>query len=151
MSSTSQGQTAPYETSGDYLAYESAPRGAGWLFFAGTVLGLAGLMRIIDAIWAFTYNGALPENLQDGVLGSSVTNYAWLWLIVGIVLLGASLLILTGSQLARWIGYAAATIGALSAMTWMPYYPIWSLTYVGIAVLTFYALARYGGREGSAA
>jgi hypothetical protein len=31
-------------------------------------------------------------------------------------------------------------------MVWMPYYPIWSLTYVGIFVLTFYALARYGGR-----
>ena len=29
----------------------------------------------------------------------------------------------------------------------MPYYPIWSMTYIGIAVFTFYALARYGGRE----
>ncbi len=32
-------------------------------------------------------------------------------------------------------------------MAWMPYYPVWSLVYVAIAVLTFYALARYGGRE----
>ena len=40
----------------------------------------------------------------------------------------------------------SSSIGALSAMTWMPYYPIWSLTYVGIAVLVFYALARHGGR-----
>ena len=32
-------------------------RGSGWLVLAGTVLGLAGLMRIIDAIWAFRYNG----------------------------------------------------------------------------------------------
>ena len=32
-------------------------------------------------------------------------------------------------------------------MTWMPYYPIWSLTYVAIAVLVFYTLARYGGRD----
>lgn len=29
----------------------------------------------------------------------------------------------------------------------MPYYPIWSLTYVGMVVLVFYALAKYGGRE----
>jgi hypothetical protein len=34
----------------------------------------------------------------------------------------------------------------VSAMAWMPYYPIWSMTYIGIAVFTFYALARYGGR-----
>ena len=34
--------------------------GDGWLFFAGTILGLAGLMRIFDSIWAFRYKGALP-------------------------------------------------------------------------------------------
>ncbi len=122
-------------------------RGSGWLFFAGTVLGLAGIMRIIDSIWAFSYNGALPDGLKDGVLGSSLTTYAWLWLVVGAVLILSSFLILTRSQFARWVGFIGATIGAISAMTWMPYYPIWSMTYVGIAVLTFYALARYGGRE----
>ncbi len=31
-------------------------------------------------------------------------------------------------------------------MTWMPYYPVWSLVYIALAVLVFYALARYGGR-----
>ena len=61
-------------------------RGSGWLVLAGTVLGLAGLMRIIDAIWAFRYNGQLPDNLQDGVLGDNLTGYAWTWLIVGIIL-----------------------------------------------------------------
>ena len=70
-----------------------------------------------------------------------------MWLVVGAVLLIASIAILSRSQIARWIGFFAAAIGGLSAMTWMPYYPVWSLTYVGIAVFTFYALARYGGRS----
>jgi hypothetical protein len=123
------------------------PRGEGWLFFAGTMLGLAGLMRIIDAIWAFVYNGAVPQNLKDGLLGSNLNNYGWTWLIVGCILILSSVMVLTRSQFARWIGILAAGIGALSAMTWMPYYPIWSLTYVGLAAFTFYALARYGGHE----
>jgi len=123
------------------------PAGTGWLFFAGTILGLAGLMRILDSIWAFQYHGALPDRLQDAVLGSNVKNYAWLFLIVGVILLISSFLVISGSQFARWVGYIAATIGALSALTWMPYYPIWALTYIGIAVAVFYALARYGGRE----
>jgi hypothetical protein len=123
------------------------PAGTGWLFFAGTILGLAGLMRILDSIWAFQYHGALPDRLQDAVLGSNVKNYAWLFLIVGVILLISSFLVLSGSQFARWVGYIAATIGALSALTWMPYYPIWAITYIGIAVAVFYALARYGGRQ----
>ncbi len=138
--------TSDVTGTGDYAeGYEDA--GAGWLVLAGTVLGLAGLMRIVDAIWAFRYNGQLPDNLQDGVLGDSVTGYGWIWLIVGIILIVSSFLILSRSQIARWVGYIAAVILGLTAMTWMPYYPIWSLMYVGIAVLTFYALARYGGRR----
>ena len=57
--------------------YYDEPAGSGWLFFAGTVLGLAGLMRIVDSIWAFRYNGALPAGLKDGVLGDNLTTYGW--------------------------------------------------------------------------
>lgn len=128
-------------------AYPDEAPGSGWLVFAGTVLGLGGMMRIVDSIWAFGYNGTLPEALKDGVLGDNITTYAWLWLVVGLVLLSSSFLILVRSQFARWVGFAAATLGGLSAVVWMPYYPVWSLAYIGIAVLTFYALAQYGGRE----
>jgi len=129
--------------------YADEDQGFGWLFFAGTILGLAGIMRILDSIWAFRFNGALPDGLKDGVLGDNLTTYAWVWLIVGIIMLVSSFLLLARSQFARWIGLIAATIGGVSAMTWMPYYPVWSLTYVGIAVLVFYALARHGGRTAS--
>src|SRR6478752_6450741 len=79
------------------LTYQEE-KGFGWLFFSGTVLGLAGLMRIVDSIWAFRYNGALPENLQDGTLGDNLTTYGWVWLIVGILLIGSSFMLLQRSQ-----------------------------------------------------
>jgi hypothetical protein len=138
-----------YLTSAQLNEAQDEATGSGWLFFAGTILGLAGLMRVVDSIWAFGYKGALPDGLKDGLLGSNLTTYAWTWLIVGMVLIGASFAVLTRSQFARWIGFIAATIGALSAVAWMPYYPVWSLVYIAIAVLVFYALARYGGPEGA--
>ena len=145
--STTTASTTATTTQGDQLIlYQDEQPGSGWLFFAGTMLGLAGLMRLIDSLWAFRYHGALPDNLQNAVFGSDLKNYAWAWLAVGIILIASSFLVLIRSQFARWIGLFAATIGGLSAMTWMPYYPIWSLTYVAIAVMVFYALARYGGR-----
>ena len=36
-------------------------------------------------------------------------------------------------------------IGCISAIWWIPYSPIWSLTYVGIGALVMFALAVYGG------
>lgn len=134
-------------TGQDYEQGYAEPRGGGWLFFAGTILGLAGIMRIIDGIWALGYKGALPDKLQDGLLGTDLKNYGWFWIAVGAVLLLSSFGVLARSQFSRWIGLIGATIGGVSAMFWMPYYPVWSLVYVGIAVMVFYALARYGSRE----
>lgn len=122
-------------------------QGDGWRFFAGTVLGIAGIMRFFDAIWAWTYNGALPSDLQGALFGHSLTTYGWVYLIISIILIGASFGVLTGSQLSRWLGIGAGGILAISSIWWMPYYPIWSLTYVVIGTLVVYALAAYGGRE----
>ena len=52
--------------------YEAEPV-SGWMLFAGTVMGLAGLMRLLDSFWAFRYNGALPDALKDGLLGDNLT------------------------------------------------------------------------------
>jgi hypothetical protein len=122
-------------------------QGDGWRFFAGTVLGIAALMRLFDAIWAWSYNGAVPDNLQNALFGHSLTTYGWVYLVVAVILFAASLGVLTGSELSRWIGIFAGSLLAISAIWWMPYYPIWSLTYIGIGILVIYGLAAYGGRD----
>jgi hypothetical protein len=78
--------------------------GEGWLIFAAVVLGVAGIMRVFDAIWAFRYQGC-------------------------------------------WIRIFAAAVMAISAIWWMPFYPVWSLTNILVGVLVIYGLAAYGGRE----
>jgi hypothetical protein len=120
---------------------------SGWIVFASVVLIVAGFMRVFDAIWAFRYNGTLPDNLQDAIFGRSLTTYGWIYVIAAIVLIGAGLLVLRGSQGARWIGVVAGGLGALAAMPWMPYYPVWSLVYIAIGVLVVYALVAHGGRD----
>ena len=121
--------------------------GEGWRFFAGTVLGIAGIMRIFDAIWAFRYHGSVPDNLQNAIFGHSLKTYGWVYLIVGIVLIACSFGVMALSQLSRWIGIFAGAVMAISAVWWMPYYPVWSMTYVLIGVLLIYALAAHGRRH----
>lgn len=121
--------------------------GYGWLVFAGIALMVAGVMRLFDAIWAFRYHGAIPQNLQNALFGTSLSTYGWLWLVVAIILFVSGLAVMVRSQLGRWIGIIAGAIGAISAIWWMPYYPIWSLTYIGICVFVIYGLAAHGQRE----
>ncbi len=122
-------------------------KGGGWLLFAAIVLGIAGIMRIFDAIWAFRYHGIIPENLQGALFGTSLKTYGWVYLVVGIVLILCAFGVVVRSQVSRWIGIVAGAIAAISAIWWMPYYPVWSLAYVAMGVLVVYGLAAYGARE----
>jgi hypothetical protein len=122
-------------------------KGGGWLIFASIVLGIAGIMRILDAIWAFSYHGALPNNLQNALFGHSLKTYGWVYLVVGIVLILCAGGVVAGSQFSRWLGVFAGAVMAISAIWWMPYYPIWSVTYIVIGIFVIYGLAVYGDRE----
>lgn len=125
------------------------PRGDGWLIFAGIVLGVAGIMRIFDAIWAFQYHGAVPQNLENALFGHSLKTYGWVYLVVGIVLILCAFGVVVRSQVSRWLGIIAGAVAAISAIWWMPYYPVWSLAYIVIGVFVIYGLAVYGSREPS--
>ena len=122
-------------------------KGDGWRIFAGTVLGIAGIMRFFDAIWAFAHHNEQTSNLEGAVFGHSLKTYGWIYLIVAILLIGASFGVLVGSQLSRWIGIIAGAGMAVSAVWWMPYYAIWSLTYILLGTMVIYALAAYGGKD----
>ncbi len=129
-----------HETTFDMQAW------SGWMIFAGLVLLVAGTMRIFDSIWAFTYQGSVPDNLEHALFGHSLSTYGWLWLVVGIVLFVSGAAVMIRSQVARWIGVFAGALGAVSAIWWMPYYPVWSLAYIALGVLVIYALVAHGQR-----
>jgi hypothetical protein len=119
-------------------------RGSGWIVFAAIVLGVAGVMRIFDSIWAFRYHGALPQHLEDAIFGTSLKTYGWVYLVVGILLILCAFAVMSRSQIGIWAGIVVAAVASISAIWWMPYYPIWSLTYVGLGVLVIYALVAHG-------
>jgi hypothetical protein len=121
---------------------------SGWLTFSAVVLIIAGIMRVIDAIWAFSYHGSLPDGLQGALLGHSLTTYGWIRLIAGVILIAAGALLFgpsdrPASEISRWVGIIAAALGAISAAFVLPYYPVWSLLYIIIAVMVVYGLSAH--------
>ena len=123
-------------------------RRSGWLTFSAVVLIVAGIMRVIDAIWAFGYHGAIPYNLHGALLGHSLKTYGWIWLIIGVILIVAGAAVLGPSdrpsaEVFRWVGIIAAGLAAISAIFVMPYYPVWSLIYIALAVMVIYGLSAH--------
>ncbi len=123
-------------------------QGLGWRFFAGTILGIAGVMRIFDGIWAFHYHHAIPENFQGALFGDDLKTYGWIYLIVGILLIAASILVVVplgiSSQIARWTGVVGGALLSISAVWWLPFYPVWALVYIAVGILVMYGLIVHG-------
>ena len=108
-------------------------------------------MRIIDSIWAFSYNGTVVDNLHGAILGHSLTTYAVIWLIVGITSVVTGYLVLRpgslSAEVSRRVGVGVAGFNAILAMSWMPYYPVWSLVYIGMGIVIIYALLVHFDEE----
>ena len=119
-------------------------KSSGWLSFSAIILLVAGIMRIFDAIWALMNTGTAAANLHGAILGHSLTTYGVVWLIVGLILCAAGFLVLNpdtlSAKISRWVGILAAAIGGITAIAWMPYYPVWSLVYIGTAIVVIYGL-----------
>ena len=125
---------------------------SGWLTFSAVVLIITGIMRVIDAIWAFGYHGSIPNGLRGALLGHSLTTYGWIWLIIGIILVAAGALVLgpgdqPAAEISRWVGIVAASLAAISAIFVMPYFPVWSLIYIAIAIMVIYGLSAHYGEQ----
>ena len=123
------------------------PRGAGWLAFAGTVLVVSGVFKILDALWAFKYDDEVSEEVQTVLFENDLQSWGWVWLVVGVVLVLAGIAVVSGAEWARWVGIVTAALAAMAFLPWIYYQPLWTILSVTLAVFVIYALATYGGRR----
>jgi hypothetical protein len=89
------------------------------------------------------------------LVGHSLTTYGGYGWVTGVILLAAGILVLgpasdASAELARWIGIIAAGLGAVSGIILVPYYPVWALIYVALAVTVIYGLAAHFDQPASA-
>jgi hypothetical protein len=118
----------------------------GWLTLSAVVLIIVGVMRVIDAVWAFSYRGTLPVDLQHALAGQSLATCGWIWIITGVIFLAPGILVLgpalrPSAEAAHWIGIIAPALGAISGIILVPDYPVWALIYVALAVTIVYGLS----------
>jgi hypothetical protein len=128
--------------------YEGVPTGPpprnGWLAFAATVLVVSGIFKIFGALWAFKYDDELSHEVQTFLFEHDLIAWSWVWLIVGIVV---GMAVVTGSEIARYVGIFAAAVAAVTFLPWIYYKPTWTVLSVTLVILVIYGLAAHGGRR----
>ena len=111
--------------------------GTGWLLFAGIVLVVAGLANLLDALWAFDHNDTRVDEL---LYSSSLTVWAWIFLLVALLLIVIGVSVLRRSEWAINAAILVAGIGLLLNLLWIFAFPIPSLVGIAFNLLVIYGL-----------
>jgi uncharacterized membrane protein len=115
----------------------------GWISFAGVMMVIAGglnalygLIAVVNDEWVVWTNRA--------DLYIDISQWGWVHLIVGVVLLLCGIGVFSGNVLARTVGVIAAAVSLIANFAFIPAYPIWALVVVTIDVLIIWALTAHG-------
>lgn len=119
---------------------------SGWAI--GSVV-FAGIMMIMMGVWWFFAGlvALFDDNFyvvtQEWIYKINITTWGWVHVGLGIVVTLAGFFVFTGALWARIVGIVLAIAAALVAFAWLPYYPIWAILLIAIAVLVIWALVVY--------
>jgi hypothetical protein len=120
----------------------------GWAGFAGVMLIILGVLDVIQGLTALfndTFYVATRTGEGEGwIFEFDVTTWGWIHLIGGIILVLAGVGIFSGNVAARVVGVIVASLAALWNFAWLPYYPIWSIILIAVAIAVIWALTAHG-------
>jgi hypothetical protein len=121
-------------------------KGAGWILFAGLMIGLAAVLNLIWGLAAIANSGFFVAGAHY-ILLTNLSTWGWIALGWGVLELLAAFSIWRGGAFGRWFGIAAASLGVVLALMSLPASPLWSLSLAAISGLVVYGLAAYGGAQ----
>ena len=116
----------------------------GWITFAavmmiisGSLNALYGLIALVNDEWVVWTN--------RGSLYLDISEWGWVHMIAGIVMVLAGFALFTGSVLARIVAVIVAVLSLIANFFFIPAYPLWALAVVTIDILVIWALTVHGG------
>ena len=126
------------------MEQRSEPTGwVGWISFAGFMLIIGGifsatygLIAILNDNWAVWGN--------RGTVYLDLTQWGWVHLIVGVIVILAGVGVMSGNILARTIAVLVAGLSMVLNFVALPIYPVWSILMITVDVLVIWALIVHG-------
>ena len=121
---------------------QASPWATGWTLFASVMMIMLGAFHALMGLAALL-NDEFFVITADYTYDLDITGWGWIHLIGGIIVFLAGLAVMSGATWARIIGITLAVISAVANFLWLPYYPVWSVVAIAIAVAVIWGLSRY--------
>lgn len=135
------------QTTSQYQAPTQPEQASAWatglITFAGVMMIMIGAFHVfagLVALFERTFYLSTPNYL----ITVNTTTWGWIHIALGVVVLLAGIALLTGQEWARVGAVVLAVLSAIANFTFIPYYPIWSLTIIALDTFVIWALVSHG-------
>jgi hypothetical protein len=123
---------------------DSQPTGwTGWVVFAAVLMIIAGALWAIQGFIA-VIKGDLVIFGDEGALFLNVTGWGWVHMILGLLLLLAGFLVMSGNLFGRTIAVFLSVLSIIVNFIWLPVYPVWAIVVIILNVFILYAVIVHG-------
>ena len=115
----------------------------GWTAFAGISMIIMGVWWLISGLVAL-FNSEFYVVTRRWIFEFDISTWAWIHLIIGIIVLVAGYFLFRGATWARVVGVIIAILATFVAFAWLPYYPVWAILFIVISIGVIWALTVHG-------
>ena len=115
----------------------------GWITFAAFMMIMIGGFHAIVGLIAII-DDQFYVATKEYVFQFDRSTWGWIHLILGILILLAGFGLFSGAVWARTVGVILALVSALVGFAWLPWYPVWGIIIIAIAVAVIWALTAHG-------
>jgi hypothetical protein len=124
--------------------YDEPTGWTGWIAFAGVMMIIGGALNLFYGIVA-AVNDEWVVWTNRGDVYLDVTEWGWVHIILGAIVLLAGIGVFSGNILARTVGVIVASVSLIANFFFIPVYPLWALAVITIDILVIWALTAHGG------
>jgi hypothetical protein len=116
----------------------------GWavsgLIFAASMMIMLGVWQVFIGIAALGGDDFFV--VQPGYVYSlDTTGWGWIHLVLGAAVALTGLFLFSGAPWARAVGILLAALAVVNNFLFLPYYPLWSIMVIALAVFVIWSLA----------
>ena len=117
---------------------------AGWTAFGAILIIVAGVCNAIQGLAAVFADNLFIPGGKGGALVLDVTQWGWVHVILGLVLIGVGLGLVQGATWARILGVVVLMVNMITQMAMLPSYPFWSLIVITLDGVVLWAICVHG-------
>ena len=124
---------------------EPEPTGwVGWIAFASIMMIMLGMFHAFQGLIALFQSDYYLVGNTGLTIHMNYTAWGWTHIVVGLVVIGAGVGLLSGQMWGRIVGTLVALGSALVNIAFLSAYPIWSTMMITFDVLIIWALTVHG-------